>query len=163
MLYGALATTRGAAGGFDKQYRLEHDLNVELARIAKNAGTKVYVLISSASANPNSYLGYTRMKGEIEKHIEELEFEHTVILRPGLISGHREEKRVLEGVIRKVADVAGKVSTAWLKDAWAQDAEVIARAAVKTGQMAANGEVKDKVWTLGGKDIIRYGRTEWKD
>jgi uncharacterized protein YbjT (DUF2867 family) len=40
----SLATTRAAAGGFDKQYAIEHDLNIELAKAAKAAGTKTYVL-----------------------------------------------------------------------------------------------------------------------
>ena len=43
VLFYALGTTRAAAGGFDKQYKLEHELNIELAKAAKEAGIKTYV------------------------------------------------------------------------------------------------------------------------
>src|SRR5205085_11373345 len=121
-----------------------HDLNVELARAAKEAGSKVYVLISAATSNKNSRFGYVRMKGEIEEDITALEFEHTVIVQPGLISGRREESRPMEAVMRHVAGFAGMISSHYLKDWWAQDADVIAKAAVSAGLKALNGEAPSK-------------------
>ena len=161
VLFSAMATTAGAAGGFESQYKIEHDLNLDLARAAKNAGTKVYVLISAATAHPQSRIAYSRMKGEIEHDIQKLDFEHTIIIRPGLIGGVRKESRPAEAFIRKVADMAGAVSGNRLKDFWAQDADVIARAAVTAGLQAAQGKVNEKVWILGQPDIIRIGRTEY--
>jgi uncharacterized protein YbjT (DUF2867 family) len=163
IMFSGLATTRAAAGGFEAQYKLEHDLNIELAKAAKQSGTKTYVLISAANASSNAFFAYSKMKGEIEDHIKELNFEHTVIVRPGLIAGDREESRAGEAVFRKIAAGLGKVNTRWLKDGWAQDADVIARAAVAAALKIERGEVKDKVWVLGGSDIIQLGRTEWKD
>jgi uncharacterized protein YbjT (DUF2867 family) len=162
VLFSALATTRAAAGGFDKQYKLEHDLNVELAEAAKKAGTKVYVLISSSGASSASRIGYSKMKGEIEDHIKELGFDQMVILRPGLIAGNRGESRMLEGVARKLAAGLGMISAS-LKDPWAQEAEVIGKAAVSAGLKALNGEAPAKVWILSGADIVRLGRTESKE
>lgn len=162
ILFSALATTRAAAGGFDKQYKLEHDLNVELAKAAKTAGTKVYVLISANGANPNAFIAYSKMKGEIEEHIKELGFDQMVILRPGLIAGNRDESRMAEGIFRKVASGFGKISNS-LKDPWAQEAEVIGKAAVSAGLKALNGQAPEKVWILNGSDIIKLGRTEWKE
>jgi len=43
---------------------------------------------------------YTRMKGELEDSVNALGFDHTIILRPGLIVGGREESRPTEFVIR---------------------------------------------------------------
>ena len=161
IMMSALATTRGAAGGFEKQYALEHDLNVSLAKAAKDAGTKTYVLISSASASPSSMFGYTKMKGEIEEHIKDLNFEHTIILRPGLIAGSREESRPFEAGLRKIAGALGSISSS-LKDPWAQEADTIARAAVRAGIMATNGEGqgKEKVWILPQSDIVRLGKNK---
>ena len=162
ILFSALATTRAAAGSFAEQYKLEHDLNVELAAAARKAGTRVYVLISGSGASPTSMMAYPKMKGEIEEHIKELGFDQTVILRPGLIAGNREESRMVEGVVRKLAAGLGIIST-HLKDPWAQEAEVIGKAAVSAGLKALDGEAPEKVWILSGSDIIRLGRTEWKD
>jgi len=161
VVFSGLATTRAAAGGFDKQYLLEHDLNIELAKAAKEAGAKTYVLISSSGANPTSMIGYSKMKGEIEEHVKEIGFDHTIILRPGLIVGQREESRLVEGILRGFASGLGKLHGS-LKNSWAQDADVIAKAAVSAAIKAENGEVKEKVWLLGQSDIVRLGSKEWK-
>ncbi|KAB8219391.1 protein fmp52-1, mitochondrial [Aspergillus novoparasiticus] len=159
IFFSAFATTRASAGGFENQYKIEHGLNVEMARAARDAGTKVYVLISSAGADKNAYFAYPRMKAEIEEDVKALGFERTVILRPGLIAGQREESRPMEAAIRCIAGFAGKIHSG-LKDGWAQEADVIARAAVNAGLKAFEGDVptgSEKVWVLGGSDIIKYG------
>jgi len=54
----------------------------------------------------------------------------------------------------------GKVHSS-LKDTWAQEAEVIGRAAVNAGLKALEGDVpkgSEKVWVLYGSDIIREGK-----
>jgi len=114
------------------------------------------VLISSQGANRTSNIPYSRMKGEIEDDVKALGFERTVILRPGVISGTREESRPLEAGIRFIAAWAGKVHSS-LKDGWAQDADVIGKAAVNAGLKALEGDVpegSEKVWTIEGKSII---------
>ncbi|KAJ5550021.1 hypothetical protein N7535_002037 [Penicillium sp. DV-2018c] len=156
----AFGTTRAAAGGFENQYKIEHGLNVEMAKAAREAGTRVCVLVSSNGANKDSNIGYARMKGEIEEDIKNLGFERTVILRPGLIAGTREESRPLEAGARFIANWAGKLHSS-LKDGWAQDAEVIGKAAVNAGLKALEGDVpagSEKVWILFGSDIIKYSK-----
>lgn len=71
----ALGTTRAAAGGLENQRKIDYDLNLALAQEAKSRGTKVYVLISTASASAQSMAGYTKMKGELEDSVIQLEFE----------------------------------------------------------------------------------------
>jgi uncharacterized protein YbjT (DUF2867 family) len=131
-----------------------------MAKAARDAGTKVYVLISSSGADVKSNFAYTRMKGEIEEGVKSLGFERTVILRPGLIAGQREESRPAEAVARFVAGALGKVHSS-LKDGWAQESDVIGKAAVNAGLKALNGEVpagSERVWYLYGSDIIQHGK-----
>ncbi|SMN19986.1 similar to Saccharomyces cerevisiae YER004W FMP52 Protein of unknown function, localized to the mitochondrial outer membrane [Maudiozyma saulgeensis] len=91
-LFTALATTRVAAGGTDQQYAIDHDLNMKLAKAAKQKGCKTVVVVSSMGANADSYFFYPKMKGEIEKDLTEMGFEKTIILRPGIILGDRGDK-----------------------------------------------------------------------
>ena len=161
MLLSGLATTRAQAGGFENQYKIDHDLNVEIATAAKAAGTRTYVLISSTGADTKSYFGYPKMKGEIEEHVKELGFEHTIILRPGLIVGQRETAGMAEVALRNIATGLGKVHGS-LKDFWAQNADTIAKAAISAALKADRGEVKEKVWVLGQKEIVQLGLKEWK-
>ncbi|KAJ5168612.1 uncharacterized protein N7482_004206 [Penicillium canariense] len=156
----AFGTTKANAGGFENQYKIEHGLNIEMARAARDAGVKVYVLISGASASKASSIAYIRMKGEIEEDVKALGFERTVIVRPGLISGTREESRPLEASMRFIAGWAGKLHPS-LKDGWAQDADVIAQAAVNAGLKALDGDVpagSEKVWIIDGTQIISLGK-----
>jgi uncharacterized protein YbjT (DUF2867 family) len=104
--------------------------------------------------------GYMKMKGELEDAVKSLEFERTVIVRPGLIVGVREDSRPPEAGLRKLANLMGAVSGGVLKDFWAQDAEVIARAAVNAALQAEGRE--EKVWVVEQGDVVRLGRTEWK-
>lgn len=97
------------------------------------------------------------MKGELEDAIIKLDFDHAVFVRPGLIVGKRDEMRVLEFVLGKVASLTNVLG---FKDIWAQDAEIIGRAAVIAGLQAL--ECGEKVRVVEQSDIVRLGRTEWK-
>jgi len=161
VFFSALGTTKALAGGVDKQREIDYDLNLALAKTAKEAGINTYVLISVVGATPGASNAYSRMKGDLEEAVKKLEFPHLVILRPGLIVGSRKDSRPPEAFARGVATLLGGISGGWLKDPWAQDADVIAKAAVASGLNAVEEETP-KVRELGGHDIIRLGRTEWK-
>lgn len=91
-----------------------------------------------------------------------LGFKHTVILRPGLIMGTRNESRFAEGVIRGIAGALKSVSPA-LTDFWGQDASTIARAAVVAGTMCVEGKrAEEGAWVLAQADIVRLGKEEVK-
>jgi uncharacterized protein YbjT (DUF2867 family) len=108
-----------------------------------------------------SIFAFSRMKAGLEEAVTELGFEHTVILKPGLIVGTREDSRPPEAVFRGIAKFMGAVSGGYLKDWWAQDAEVIGRAAISAGLKALEGEAP-KVWDIAQLEIVKLGKTEWK-
>ncbi|TAQ89370.1 hypothetical protein B7494_g2323 [Chlorociboria aeruginascens] len=156
IFFSGLGTTRSQAGGLENQRKIDYDLNFSLAQAAKTSGVKVYVLISSTSASASSSIPYSKMKGELEDAVKALGFEHTVLLRPGLIVGNREDSRPLEFAVRKLAAFAGALGSG-LKDSWAQDADVIGKAAVSAGLKALKDRDVPKVWELGQADIVRLG------
>ncbi|KAK6423280.1 Protein fmp52, mitochondrial [Oleoguttula sp. CCFEE 5521] len=160
IFFSALATSRAIAEGFENQRKIDYDLNLALATKAKESGTKVYVLISAANANPHSYFGYPKMKGELEEAIKALNFEHTIFVRPGWIAGERQT--TTENVLKRVKGLLGTVGGDRAVDFWAQTPEVIGRAAVKAGLEALEGKQGEKVRVLGGGEIIRLGKKEWK-
>ncbi|KAF3925467.1 hypothetical protein ABW21_db0208526 [Orbilia brochopaga] len=158
IVFTGLATTRGAAGSFEKQYALEHDLNIELAKAAKDAGVKTFVLISSAGATKDSRVPYTRMKGEIEDDIEKCGFERYIIIRPGLLLGPRSEVRYAEGLMQMIARGLHKVSNGALSNPWAQSGDVVARAAVRAA--LDEGITGKKI--LGQHEIVQLGeKPDW--
>lgn len=161
VFFSALGTTARQAGGFANQRRIDYDLNVELAKAAKEAGVTVYALISTSGASPTSSIPYSKMKGELDEAVKQLGFKHTIILKPGLLVGTRGDSRPGEFFARKMAGWLGAVSGDRLKDSWAQDADVVARAAVSAALEAVSGKNSEGIRVLGQSDIVRLGRTEW--
>ncbi|KAI9726729.1 MAG: Protein fmp52, mitochondrial [Chrysothrix sp. TS-e1954] len=161
VFFSALGATRAQAGGVAKQREIDLDLNVALAKAAKAAGCRVYVLISVYGANSASMVPYTKMKGQLDEAVSDIGFEKVVLIKPGLIVGSRSDSRPAEYMTRCLANGMGKVSGNKLKDFWAQDADVIGKAAVSAGLRCLDGSAPEgKVWTVSMGDIVKLGRTE---
>ncbi|CCH58828.1 hypothetical protein TBLA_0A10500 [Henningerozyma blattae CBS 6284] len=91
ILMTGLATTKKAAGGAQQQYYIDHDLNIDFAKKAKENGCSTFVVVSSAGASADSRFFYLKMKGEIERDLKAIDFDHLIILRPGPLLGERQE------------------------------------------------------------------------
>ncbi len=89
----ALGTTRTNSPKQDDYYQVDHDYPVLAAQIAKERGARSVFLVTAVGANLNSSFFYTRTKGETERDVIALDFEHTHIFRPSMILGNRKEKR----------------------------------------------------------------------
>lgn len=163
-VYSALGTTRAAAGGIANQWKIDHDLNVELAKAAKAAGVSTFVFISSTGTRGflSSLAPYSKMKNGVEDAIKEQDFAQAVIVKPGMILGEREISRAAEGFAQGVVRKLGLLSSG-IQDSIGQEDEVIARAAIRAVQLAKEGKAPSKFWIVEGSDIIRLGRTEWSE
>ncbi|KAI0147405.1 NAD(P)-binding protein [Xylariaceae sp. FL1272] len=163
VVYAALGTTRAAAGGVQNQWKIDHDLNVELAKAARTADIQTFVFISSAGTRGlmSNHIPYSKMKIGVEDTIKSLDFPQAIILRPGLLMGKREVAHaggpLMETCVRGLSKFFGQGAT----DAFGQDDIVVARAAVKAAALAAEGKAPSKYWILEQKDIVRLGRDEW--
>jgi uncharacterized protein YbjT (DUF2867 family) len=98
----ALGTTRASSPNEADYYRVDHDYPVLAARIAKEGGARSVFLVSAVDANPDSKMFYVRTKGDTERDVAALNFEHTNIFRPSMILGSRKERRsLLEDALMK--------------------------------------------------------------
>lgn len=95
----ALGTTKKKSPEKAEYYRVDHDYPVLAARIAKAQGARAAFLVSAVGANPASKVFYVRTKGETERDIIALDFEHTHLFRPSMIMGYREESRPFEKIL----------------------------------------------------------------
>ncbi|KAF2624486.1 NAD dependent epimerase/dehydratase family protein-like protein [Macroventuria anomochaeta] len=156
IFFSGLGTTKAQAGSFEAQRKIDYDLNLDLAKTAKEAGVETYVLISAGNANAQSSFAYIKMKGQLEDDVKALGFKHTVLVHPGLILGGREDSRPAEFAIQSVAKLFRSV-TPKLTDFWAQDATTIAKAAVNAGVQCLEGKKEEGVWVLGQAEINALG------
>ncbi|KAI1102054.1 NAD(P)-binding protein [Jackrogersella minutella] len=163
VVFSALGTTRAQAGGIANQWKIDHDLNVELAKTAHEAGVKTFVFISSAGTRgfPSSHLPYSKMKNGVEDTIKSLGFDQAIILQPGLILGKREVEHTGGPLFNTVVRSLSKIGQG-VQDSFGQESEVIGRAAVHASILAAEGKAPSKFWVIGQADIVKLGRDEWK-
>jgi hypothetical protein len=103
------------------------------------------------------------MKGELDEAVQQIGFEHVIILKPGSFVETREDSRPGEFMGRSMATFLGKISGGFLKDSWAQNADVVARAAVSALLDVMEKRINENVRILNQQDVIRLGRTEWKE
>ncbi|KAI4106237.1 MAG: hypothetical protein LQ345_007195 [Seirophora villosa] len=154
----ALGTTRAQAGSLAAQRAIDYDLNLSLARTAKKSGVKTYVLISSGGVSSKSSFPYSKMKAELEDAVKALEIPYTVIVKPGLLLGKRKDFRLAEAILQTIAKSLGMISKTWLTEWWAQDVDIIGRAAVAAALECSEGKRQEGVWMLGPSDIMRLGK-----
>ncbi|KAI3325812.1 hypothetical protein HD806DRAFT_457560 [Xylariaceae sp. AK1471] len=154
----ALAMTHAEARSTENKWKIDHDLNVELAKAAREAGVKTYVFISGAGARSalGAYISDMKMKRGVEETIEELGFEHAVILRPGMILGRRETPHPIGPLLNGIIYGLGRISHNF-RDNLGQEAEVVGRAAVRAAQIATEGKAPSKLWVIEGSDIVKMG------
>lgn len=101
----ALGTTRKHTADEAEYYKIDHNYPVLAAEIAKANGAKSVFLVTAVGANAGSGVFYVRTKGEVERDVLALNFDHTHIFRPSMILGEREEDRPRERMIIAVWNV----------------------------------------------------------
>lgn len=132
----ALGTTLKTAGSRNRFYKVDHDYPLEIARLAKAHGARTFVLNSAKGADVKSLFFYSRVKGETERDILQLGFDRTVLVRPGLIDGPRQEPRPMEQWAGRVLSMLKPILPSSLK---ANPPEAIARAMLDAAVSAAPG------------------------
>ncbi len=95
----ALGTTRAHTPDEADYYKIDHDYPVLAARIARENGARAVFLVTAVGANATSSVFYIRTKGEVERDIIALGFDHTHIFRPSMILGQRHEDRPRERLL----------------------------------------------------------------
>lgn len=80
-----------------KEYRkIDFGIPVVTGKLCKENDIKTFAVISSIGAKAGSSNFYLKTKGEMENAVLEYEIPNTIILRPSLIVGDRQEKRAGE-------------------------------------------------------------------
>jgi uncharacterized protein YbjT (DUF2867 family) len=98
VLFSTLGTTIKVAKTKENQYRVDFIYQYEFAKVAAENGISTYVLVSSMGASSKSSVFYSRIKGELEDAVSKLNFQKTIIFRPSILDGNRQEKRAGEKI-----------------------------------------------------------------
>ncbi len=109
VLFSALGTTLGQAGSNAAQYKVDYTYQFRTAEAAARNGVKTYVLVSTASADSDSFVFYTRIKGELERAVKRLPFQRIRILQPGMLAGSRQKFRLSERLTLPFVDLIARL------------------------------------------------------
>jgi uncharacterized protein YbjT (DUF2867 family) len=143
VLFSTLGTTIKQAGSQQAQYRIDYFYQYQFAQAAAHNDVPVYVLVSSAGANPDAVIFYSRMKGELEKDVKQLKFSSINIIQPGLLAGERKETRRGEKVGYLLLQALNKIGL--FKKYRPIDAAIVAQAMINASKKATKGV---QVYTL---------------
>lgn len=77
---------------------IDFGIPVNAARLARENNIPTFLVMSSIGANTKSNIFYSKTKGEMEQAVLNQNIPHTYILRPSLIMGERDKRRIGESI-----------------------------------------------------------------
>jgi uncharacterized protein YbjT (DUF2867 family) len=97
-LFCAMGTTIKKAGSQEAFKQVDFTYVVNLAQHFRNHGATHFIAVSAIGADPNANIFYSRIKGETEQALMQLNFPQLTLLRPSMLGGNRTEFRLGERV-----------------------------------------------------------------
>jgi uncharacterized protein YbjT (DUF2867 family) len=101
----SLGTTIKKAGSKQNFLKVDFKYTYEIAKLAAQEGAEHFFLVSALGADPESSIFYNRVKGEVERAVQNLPYRSINIFRPSLILGDRPERRLTEEISKILAGI----------------------------------------------------------
>jgi uncharacterized protein YbjT (DUF2867 family) len=125
-----LGTTIKQAGSKARFKQVDYKYCLDAAELGRANSVPAFLLVSAIGASQYSPFFYSRVKGELEAHLRELEYPSLSIFRPSLLLGEREELRLGEVVAAKITPLLNPMLVGRMSAYRAIDAEQVAKAMV---------------------------------
>ncbi|MFF2889872.1 NAD(P)H-binding protein [Paenibacillus sp. NPDC057967] len=101
-VYCALGTTRKKAGSKEQFERVDYGYPMALGRLAKRYNADRMLIVTAMGSDEASIFFYSKVKGKVEKELQQLQLRRLHIFRPSLILGDRQEHRFGEAAAAKL-------------------------------------------------------------
>lgn len=96
IIYSCLGTTRAKTPDSGQYRKIDLEYPLELAEIGIRNGVTQFHLVSSLGANASASNSYLKLKGELEDELKKLSIPSLHIYQPSLLTGKRNESRLVE-------------------------------------------------------------------
>ncbi len=130
-IYCAMGTTIAKAGSKEAFRKIDYEIPLQTAQIAKQNGAEKFILVSSMGADASSSIFYSKVKGELEEALTKLNFKSLLIFRPSILLGDRKEKRTGEAIGRFAAEKLSFLFAGPLKKYRGTPVDLLAKVMVK--------------------------------
>ena len=97
-----IGTTKNDTPDKNEYRRIEYNIPIDVAKIAKLNSVNSFFYVSSIGANPNASSNYLKNKGQVEEKLKNLNFKKLAIIRPSLLIGNRKSFRLGEIIFTPV-------------------------------------------------------------
>ena len=134
-----LGTTIKKAGSQEAFRKVDYMYPLTLGQMAKVKGANQYLIVTSMGANPTSKNFYIRVKGEVEKALQELGLTTLQFFRPSLLLGNREEFRLGERVGAAASRLISPLLIGSLRKYKPIQGETVARAMIHAAENNLTG------------------------
>lgn len=125
-----LGTTLKQAGSRENFRKVDYLYCRDAAELGRLHRARAFLLVSAIGSSPSSPFYYSRIKGQLEKHLIDLEYSHLSLYRPSLLLGEREEFRLGEALYSRLTPLMDPFMRGPLRPYHAVAAKTVARAMV---------------------------------
>lgn len=151
-IFCCLGTTIRKAGSKEAFYKVDHDYVTQLAATTLKKNAAQFLVVSSMGADAGSRFFYNRVKGEMERDVQQLGFQAVHIFRPSLLLGEREEHRTGEEIGARIMRPLSRLMLGPLRKYRPIQAETVARAMLQAASLDQKGTqvyLSDQIAQLG--------------
>ena len=117
-----LGTTMADAGSKSAFKAVDFDAVMAFARAAKQSGVRHFLVVTAVGADIESRAFYSRIKGAVEIELTTVGFDRLDIVRPGLLLGKRQSRRLIEQVLQGLSPAIALIT----RGPWARYASISA-------------------------------------
>ena len=110
-----IGTTKKDTPDKDQYRRIEYNIPINVAKIAKSNSINSFFYVSSIGANPNASSNYLKNKGQVEEELKNLNFNKLSIIRPSLLVGNRKSFRLGEVIFTPIMNTLSVFAFGGLK------------------------------------------------
>lgn len=127
VIYCCVGTTRKKTPDQNDYRNIDFGINIGMAKLAKENGISTVHLISAIRASSSARIFYSKLKGEIEEALRDLQFTNCYIYQPSILIGSRTESRPMEFLSQKLCPFFDLFMIGKLKDYHSISAKTIAQ------------------------------------
>jgi uncharacterized protein YbjT (DUF2867 family) len=140
-VYCCIGTTSNKTPNKTLYKQIDYGIPVTAAKLSKENNIPTFLVVSAMGANKKSSVFYNKIKGEMEHDVLLQNIKNTMILRPSLIGGERNERRILEKIGLVVFKIVQPLFIGKLKKYKIINAESIAQGMINLANTTHNNEV----------------------
>ena len=148
-----IGTTHKDTPDKNEYRRIEYDLPVQLAKIAKFNSINNFIYVSSIGANPKASSTYLKNKGQAEEELKKIGFSNLSIIQPSFLVGNRKAFRISEALGIPVMKFLSLFFLGGFKKYTPINIEIVVKAMIKIASENYNEQtyLSDRLQELGSE------------